>query len=469
VGLLAMTAWAGSGPPDTGPDKVHLWPGFDRAAAVTNLKVEFDSMDEFYKKYADHLTDTRSGDDYGRALANLTFGEIKNDPASISRARTLFAEEDTAVKQPEEKKLAELGEGYSDELLSGQYPTAGAATDKVVPVVIDKYPPPTKDFHRIILGRSVIKVAKGALVKTQVDRVIRDWQLGRNVDAAPWDYVKDKLVPWHEGQKVRELVDLADVRVVPVWGTKARKIGGRWYAPDASGAYRFEIMPDKICDYPTTIPLDDRTVIMNDTHGIAAIASQCLDADLALGCGDFPGKTDAAFYLASKGVNVYMPTDRYNGLLIGARTKGTIIGSAPIRKSGDGAMIGGQPVSFDVNEKIVVCNSHAGYPLRYYDTPYRFFTCLQDYIGQPLKIIPVEVTEYGKSDVVVDEARRQGAKLIGIRVKTKFSHDAVAAWLKEDKDHRAILFHTSVYPDGYRLFFEFPQQTSFGDILPQFE
>jgi len=26
-----------------------------------------------------------------------------------------------------------------------------------------------------------------------------------------------------------------------------------------------------------------------------------------------------------------------------------------------------------------------------------------------------------------------------------------------------------VYPDGYKLFFEFPKQTSFGDIYPQFE
>jgi hypothetical protein len=64
----------------------------------------------------------------------------------------------------------------------------------------------------------------------------------------------------------------------------------------------------------------------------------------------------------------------------------------------------------------------------------------------------------------VDEARRKGAGIIGIRVWGKREHDAVAKWLSEDPKRRAVLFHTAVYPEGYRLFFEFPAQTSFGDI-----
>jgi hypothetical protein len=32
-----------------------------------------------------------------------------------------------------------------------------------------------------------------------------------------------------------------------------------------------------------------------------------------------------------------------------------------------------------------------------------------------------------------------------------------------------VLFHTAAYPEGYNLFFEFPRQTSFGDIHPVFE
>ena len=86
-----------------------------------------------------------------------------------------------------------------------------------------------------------------------------------------------------------------------------------------------------------------------------------------------------------------------------------------------------------------------------------------------MNIIPVDVVEYGKANVVVDEARKVGAKLIGIRVKSKHEHDAVYSWLKEDRSNRVVLFHTAVYPDGYKLFYEFPQQTSFGDIYPEFE
>ena len=70
--------------------------------------------------------------------------------------------------------------------------------------------------------------------------------------------------------------------------------------------------------------------------------------------------------------------------------------------------------------------------------------------------------------VVIERAREIGAKLIGIRVATVEEHDAVASWLSEDRGHRAILFHSAVYPDGYRLFAEFPEQTSFGDIRPEF-
>jgi hypothetical protein len=93
----------------------------------------------------------------------------------------------------------------------------------------------------------------------------------------------------------------------------------------------------------------------------------------------------------------------------------------------------------------------------------------KDLAGKPLRITPVEVKEYGKADVVVDEARRMGAKVIGIRVKSANEHDAVARWLNEDRSRWAVLFHTAVYPEGYKLFFEFPQQTSFGDIHPAFE
>src|SRR5262249_22666956 len=150
---------------------------------------------------------------------------------------------------------------------------------------------------------------------------------------------------------------------------------------------------------------------------------------------------DAAYYLADRGVNVYFPFDRFAGLLIGARTKATIIGSAPIKKTSGGAEIGNQHVTIDVDEPIVVSNAPPRYPLQYYDTPYRYFTLLRDYIRKPLKILDVKVSEYGKATNVVDATRQAGAGVLGIRVKSPEEHDAVAAWLKEDPSYRAILFH----------------------------
>jgi hypothetical protein len=443
--------------------------GYNFRSAAPSILAELDSMESFDKRYFDAMAGTRPGEAYGLALANQTIGLIRNDPAYIEKARVLYAKSRDAASDPKEKRLADLGERYARSLLTGIHPAGAAPTDKPEPVRYVRGERPAAGFHSIVLGRSAIRVRRNATVKTQVDRVARDWLLGRNPAGCPWHFTVEDHVPWHEGEKCKDLVLLADAKVIPVWGTKATKIAGRWFAPDASGAPRFEISEDKVNNYPSTIVVDDHTAIVNDTHGISAIAWDALDADLVVGCGDAPGKMDAAYYLAERGVDVWVPTDRFLGLLMGARTRATIIGSAPARKSGDGAVIGNQPVAIDVDEPIVVSNSAGRYPLWYYDTPYRYFKALADFAGKPLRITPVEVKEYGRADVVVDEARRMGAKVIGIRVKSAREHDAVARWLGEDRSRRAVLFHTSVYPDGYRLFFEFPQQTSFGDIQPAFE
>jgi hypothetical protein len=44
----------------------------------------------------------------------------------------------------------------------------------------------------------------------------------------------------------------------------------------------------------------------------------------------------------------------------------------------------------------------------------------------------------------------------------------VRDWLASSREHRAVLFHTAPYPAGYRLFTEFPEQTTFGDPRPVF-
>lgn len=440
--------------------EVHIPPGFNFTTVIEN---EEGPIDPFRKTYEDALADPSEKDPYGLALAALSLGVVDKDPFLVLEAGKDFAAAEDAA-DPRVRKAAGLGLLYAEDLLSGKFPHAPGAPVAISRVTIEKPPFAGRQWRKIVIGTSAIHVHTGSTVATQVDRVTRDWLMGKNVAAPPWAVNRDTMVPWHEGEKNRDLMKFAGTRVKPIWGTIARKSGTAWYAPDAYGTYRFEISEDKVLNYPANIIIDDRTVLLNDTHGVSALAWDAAGADLVIGCGDYPGKIEAAYYLARRGINVYMPTDRFLPLLIGARTEGTIIGSAPVRKSADGAIIGNQPITIDTGETIVVANSTGHYPLQYYDTPYRYFTSLAAYLGKPLKIVPVDIEKYGTAYRVVEEARRIGAKLIGIRVWGKEEHDAVAAWLAEEKSHRAVLFHSAVYPEGYRLFFEFPHQTSFGDI-----
>lgn len=445
--------------------KIVLPVGFDFTSVIKN---NYNSIDEFLKY---KIEDFNAESPYGLALANLTYGLVKNDPFYILEAKSLFASSYNISTDLKEKELSHLGFQYTENLISGEYKKGFNTNDTLEPIHIEKNKLLTKDFKKIIIGKTAIRLKKNStIIKTQVDRVTRDWLLAYNFKNPPWEFNKEHIVPWHEGEKIKEIIDYTDSNnLYIIWGTKAKRFGNNWYAPDADGIYRFMLTDDKIYNYPTNIIIDDQNVIINDTHGINVIAWDSINADLVLGCGDFEGKTDAAYYLAEKGVNVYMPTDRFIGTLIGTHTKGTIIGSAPIKKSTDGAVIGDQPISIDINEPIVVSNSDGGYPLQYYDAPYRYFKELERYTGKTMNIIPVNITEYGKGSVVVEEAKKIGSKLIGLRVWGKEEHDSVYSWLREDKTNRAVLFHSVIYPEGYRLFFEFPGQTSFGDINIYFE
>jgi len=445
---------------------VHVPEDFHFADAITE---EDESVDQFCNETRHSIAEPGPQTTYGLALANLTLGLVDEDPKFILIARGLFSADAEVAKDPREQKVAKLAVAYTDAILSDKIAKGDDTRDRLEPIQIKKYPPPTTAFRRIIIGKTAIRVKQNTRIKTQVDRVVRDWLQSSNIKVSPWSYSRDHLNPSHEGKKISEILALTNVSVVPVWGTRAKKFGESWYAPDADGVYRFEISEDKVENFPTTILIDDETAIINDTHGISGIAWDSLDADLVIGCGDHKGKMEAAYYLADRGVNVYVPTDRFLGMLMGTRTKGLVVGSAPVKKDPEGAVIGDQPISIDVNEPIVVSTTNGHYPLQYYDTPNRYFHALQEYIGKPLNITAVEVKQYGHATNVVEEARKLGVKLLGIRVKSKEEHDAVYSWLKEDASRRAVLFHTAVYPDGYKLFFEFPKQTSFGDIYPQFE
>ncbi len=461
--MLLAFATAASSKPAIGP--VQLPADFEFTASI---HAEGYELGEFYRWYDDTIVRSRGADAYGLALANLKLGLVKQDPAHVVNARALFALNRHRAISAAERRLSEIGLNYADMILEGRYREGALEGLRVEPVEMRKFAPRTREFTRITIGRSAIRVKRNSRIKVQVDRVTRDWLQAVNIASAPWDLSLERLGKSHEGKKVTELVGLTGSEVIPVSGTLVKRFGWDWYAPDAEGTYRFQISEDKVLNFPSTLLVDDKTAVINDTHGISAIAWDALDADLAIGCGDHPGKMDAAYYLAERGVNVYVPTDRHIDMLIGTRTKGTVIGSAPVKKDGDGAVIGAQPITFAVDEPIVVSYSAAKYPLQYYDTPFRYFKTLAAYSGAPLDVQPVEITEYGRADVVVARARERKARLIGIRVTSAVEHDAVAAWLREDARHRAVLFHSAVYPRGYRLFFDFPRQTSFGDIHPEF-
>ncbi len=443
-----------------------ILPQFDFAGVIEN---HYASLNEFFDLPAVREVAVADGGDlYGAAMANLTVGLVRGERFHLLQAAYLLKTLEAETDDPRMSTASAIGLDYLRGLLSGTIAPGKVQDGEVRRIEIEPGRTPPKHFETITLGRSAIRLRDGARVRTQVDRVTRDWLSGINFTHRPGAFAADRVVPWHEGARTMDLVAYAAVDVQPVWGTMARKFGERWFAPDADGTFRFEVTADKVYGYPTNLFLDDRNVWINDTHGISALAWDATAADLVIGCGDHVGKADAAYDLARRGVNVYMPTDRFLYTLMGTQTAGMVLGSAPIRDTDEGAVLGDQPVTFRVDEPIVVSNTTQRYPLQYYDTPFRYFGALASYANVEFNLTAVDVPGYGKAGVVVERARELGAKLIGIRVATLEEHDVVAAWLAGDRDRRAILFHSAVYPDGYRLFAEFPDQTSFGDIHPEF-
>lgn len=449
--------------------KLSIPEGYNFSSVV---KTHYGSLKEFEMLYNKSLNNVNNSDFYGRALAHLTLGLVTDDPFHASYALSLLQIAHETASDPAINSMALQGILYIEAMLNNNIVNRINSPEKAPErITIRKTQAPSGDFTKLVIGKSAIYLSKDSKILSQTDRVTRDWMMAYNITASPWTVSKEHIAPWHEGEKIKEIIDHTEAEIVPVWGVKVKKLGENWYAPDKDGVFRFAISEDKVLNYPTNFIVDPMTVYINDTHGISILAGNpaAFKADLAVGCGDYPGKIEAAYYLADNGVNVYMPTDRFVYQLIGAETKGTIIGSAPIRKTQKGAVIGGQPIVIDSREPIIVSNSQGGYPLQYYDTPYRYFQALGTYVGKQLNLVPVEITEYGKAWNVIEKARQLGAKLIGIRVWGKAEHDAVSDWLLENKNNRAVLFHSAVYPEGYRLFFEFPDQTSFGDIHVSFE
>ncbi len=320
----------------------------------------------------------------------------------------------------------------------------------------------------MVLGESAIPLTPGMRVGTQVDRVMRDWISAQMKWPASDQPVSAPLIGYHEGALIKRMLDLQDVKVYPLAGAPVAQRNERWYAADDGGTFRFEVLNDKM-RYPTSHALSDVGWI-EDTHGISVLVPQAVERkmQLVVGCGDSVGKMNAAYYLAQKGISVFMPGDRYQDLLLGYDAPGTILGGAPVHKVGTQALIGGQPVRFSLAETFVVEHTLKAFPMQYYDAPARYFRALRR-AARDLKLEFVEVDEPGQLARVLERADQTRARAVAVRVMVEDEDKDLRAWLEKDKSRRAILFHSALYPFAQQLFQDFPQQVTFGDLHPRFE
>jgi hypothetical protein len=341
----------------------------------------------------------------------------------------------------------------------------------------------------LVLGASKIVVPHGAEVGVQVDRVIRDihWTPSAFDAAVPADRVpKDagQVVPYMEGRLAAELIRFAGVTLRPLTPAVVRldpRQPGYGHAADAEGNYRFLIDSSKI-SYATARRIGPGLLELPDTHGFASVAAEGarVAPHLVMACMDMPDKAAGALYLAERGIHAYGSTDRFGYELLGYRLlrpdAGTIIGSAPIRRGPDnGAVIGDQPVEIGLRETIVAqWTERQGYPWQYNDSGWRYFAALDDLYGLELDLVKA-TADAGELEKLIAVARARDADVVAVRVgkattedETRHDAEALSRWLRESPRHRAVLFHTAAYEAGYRLFFDFPRQVTFGDLDPQF-
>jgi hypothetical protein len=406
------------------------------------------------------------------ALAGVWGSKEAREPArALVVAETLAFTADECGSDPARafaraaKAARRAGEGWKGSVYAGlaagtfapRFGDAPFRTNLAVPAG-------TKSF---VLGASKVVLPPGARVGAQVERTVRDWlSYQLQWDERDRPVPKDSLLTWHEGARLRDLLDAAPEKILPLTGALAARQGDRWLAADEDGVFRFEVLEDKV-QYPTTLEYDG-VALLRDTHGISALVEPAVRerAGLVVGCGDAVPKMEAAVWLARRGVNVWFPCDRFVGDVLGYEGPGVLLGSAPVRAEGGSAVIGDRPVAFRVDETIVVEDSTGRGPLRYYDAPARYFRALGAALPS-LKLDFVDVDDAGQSDRIVRRAEEIGASAIAVRVQTDEDAAPVRAWLAASREHRAVLFHTAPYPAGYALFGDFPGQTTFGDPRPE--
>jgi len=327
-------------------------------------------------------------------------------------------------------------------------------------------------FSSVVIGKSEVTLGREDIVVSQVDRVNRDWLSGQlnyspfsknllTVFSEKYSLPPSELLPeigWHEGARLKEIQKTGLVRQLAV-GTMVARNGNQWYAPNESGVFMFEVPIDKVL-YPTTRFLSKDIAVIFDTHGVNMVVEQAMrfNASAVVACCDNIGKVKAAKYLADKGKKVICFTDKYVPDILFYNL--SILGSPPLRRNGNQAVLGGQPISISRDDVIVVEDvaNYSGVQ-SYYDTPARYFHRLA------LPAIYFNLTHSNPHEFV-DFAIRQNASVLGARVYSYQDYSAIKSWLDADKSHRVVLFHSASYPYGMRMLLEYPLQSTFDDINP---
>ena len=329
----------------------------------------------------------------------------------------------------------------------------------------------------ILIGNSTLTLSNASTLFTQVERVSRDW-LSAQLDNLLGDQVYSTFserffmnqtelqekIGWHEGGRIKKF-DIITTHH-PITGTLVARSfndNSKWYAPDENGIFKFEVPIDKVL-YPTTRFLRRDLAMVIDTHGINMMVEQAIrkNASVVMGCCDHPGKAKAVIYLSERNISSICMTDRFSYLALGYSPR--MITSAPYIIQKDKIIIGNRPIILKKNESIVVLNV-SGSAQMYYDTPLRYFSVINE--AFPLDLHVQTISENDIS-LAVQLAEKDDMNILAVRVYSKEDYSSLRNWLKNDKEHNAILFHSMPYPYGYRIFQEFPNQTSFGDVDPKF-
>lgn len=327
-----------------------------------------------------------------------------------------------------------------------------------------------EDVSNITLGRSYFKLTSSDIIITQVDRVNRDW-LSSQLD----DPYSDNLltifsegydvnnIGWHEGGRLKQY----NLPHKTATGTIVRKINNTWYAPNEQGIFMFEVPIDKV-EYPTTRFLNENLALIIDTHGVNMLVEQAVrnNATVVLACCDSPSKVKAALYLNEKGIKVICNTDKYLSLILGQTN--LTLGSSPFIIENDIVILGNQSINFNINDEIIVENATEFYGLSYYSTPTLYFSNLQEQTLLPFNLNFVTINDFNQTYLLTEIARKDKVHIIAARVYNEDDYTILKKWLQESPDNKLILFHTIPYPYGYLILKEFPQQTTFGDLMPIF-